>query len=315
MAGYKVTPPDLEDCKSFDTYKKRLLVWEATTPAPEEKRGAIIASTLPNTSRRWPKDLQDKFFEQMDGEALVLKNGLKLVKEFLEKELAEDDLCKMVRVWEEFEDCSRGNDSIDTYISSFERCYTAVVATSPSSQIPAEIRAFMVLKRSGASEEQRMLVLAKLNKDDKPKMFNDMCNHLKLILGGGPGSRNSKMAGQVKVEPSSEEEGVFFTSSGERLVKENNFYRGRGRGGGWRGRGGKPYDRPKFMENRKDENGKVTQCNFCSSTYHYQGGCEAFKASKVGEKKKEQEAHLTQHEEEIDFALAAQHKSDLSLFT
>jgi transposase InsO family protein len=315
MAGYKVTPPDLEDCKSFDTYKKRLLVWEATTPAPEEKRGAIIASTLPNTSRRWPKDLQDKFFEQVDGEALVLKNGLKLVKEFLEKELAEDDLCKMVRVWEEFEDCSRGNDSIDTYISSFERCYTAVVATSPSSQIPAEIRAFMVLKRSGASEEQRMLVLAKLNKDDKPKMFNDMCNHLKLILGGGPGSRNSKMAGQVKVEPSSEEEGVFFTSSGERLVKENNFYRGRGRGGGWRGRGGKPYDRPKFMENRKDENGKVTQCNFCSSTYHYQGGCEAFKASKVGEKKKEQEAHLTQHEEEIDFALAAQHKSDLSLFT
>ena len=123
MAGYKVTPPDLEDCKSFDTYKKRLLVWEATTPAPEEKRGAIIASTLPNTSRRWPKDLQDKFFEQVDGEALVLKNGLKLVKEFLEKELAEDDLCKMVRVWEEFEDCSRGNDSIDTYISSFERCY------------------------------------------------------------------------------------------------------------------------------------------------------------------------------------------------
>ena len=56
MSGYKVTPPDLEECKSFDTYKKRLLVWEATTPAPEEKHGAIIASTLPNASKRWPKE-------------------------------------------------------------------------------------------------------------------------------------------------------------------------------------------------------------------------------------------------------------------
>ena len=101
MSGYKVIPPDLEECKNFDTYKKRLLVWEHTTPAPAEKRGAIIASTLPNNSKRWPKDLQDKFFEQVDGDALVLSNGLKLVKDFLEKELAEDDLSKMVRVWEE----------------------------------------------------------------------------------------------------------------------------------------------------------------------------------------------------------------------
>ena len=68
MAGYKVIPPDLEDCKSYDTYKKRLIVWEATTPAPDEKKGAIIAGTLPNNSARWPKDLQDKFFEQVDGE-------------------------------------------------------------------------------------------------------------------------------------------------------------------------------------------------------------------------------------------------------
>ena len=64
MAGYKVIPPDLEDCKSYDTYKKRLIVWEATTPAPDDKKGAIIAGTLPNDSARWPKDLQDKIFEQ-----------------------------------------------------------------------------------------------------------------------------------------------------------------------------------------------------------------------------------------------------------
>ena len=76
--------------------------------------------------------------------------GLKLVKDFLDKELKEDDLSKMVRVWEEFEDCKRGSDKIDVFLSNFERCYNAVVATSPTSKIPAEIRAFMVLKSSGA---------------------------------------------------------------------------------------------------------------------------------------------------------------------
>ena len=132
MSGYKVIPPDLEDCKSYDTYKKRLIVWEATTPAPNDNKGAIIAGTLPNISTKWPQDLQDKFFEQVDGEELVKEGGLQLVKDFLGKELAEDDLSKMVRVWEEFEDCKRGNDKIEVFLSNFERCYNAVLATSPT---------------------------------------------------------------------------------------------------------------------------------------------------------------------------------------
>ena len=81
-----------------------------------------------------------------------------------------------------------------------------------------------------------------------------MCKHLKLILGGGPASKTSTVAGKLKAEPSSDDEGVFITSSGERLVRENNFYRGRGRGGG-RGEkfiegkfsSSKLYDRVQFL--------------------------------------------------------------------
>ena len=54
------------------------------------------------------------------------------MKDFLDKDLAEDDLSKMVRVWEEFEDCERGNDKIEVFLSNFERYYNAVVATSPT---------------------------------------------------------------------------------------------------------------------------------------------------------------------------------------
>ena len=84
----------------------------------------------------------------------------------------------------------------------------------------------MVLKRSGASAEQRMLVLAKLNKDDKEGMFTDMSKQIKLILGGGPGVKNAVGTGGLVKSESTEEEDVLVSSSGERYIKENNFYRG-----------------------------------------------------------------------------------------
>ena len=320
MSGYKVTPPDLETCKTFDVYLKKLKVWELTTPAPKEKLGSIIAASLPNESNRWKKGLQDKFFEEVDSDKLVLAAGLKLVTDFLTKELGEDELDKLVRVWDEFEDCKRGTSSIDEFLSNFDRAYNAVTCTSLSAKIPSEIRAFMVLKRSGATGNQRMMVLSRLNKEDKPNMYDSMCKELKLILGGGPGSKYNVETREVKMEHASGEDDVYITTNGERYVREN-FYRGRGRG---RGRGGgnfrgKPYDRPDYslQENRKDENGVVTKCRTCNSTYHYQGACEVFKAKEKA-KTKTEDVHIAEEwdeEEEIDFALATQLESELSQFT
>ena len=59
MATYKIQPPELEECKSFDVFMTLLRVWEATTLTPKDKRGALIAASLPDKSV--------KFFEQVDG--------------------------------------------------------------------------------------------------------------------------------------------------------------------------------------------------------------------------------------------------------
>ena len=97
MAGsYKVTPPDLGSCKSYEIFQKELAIWELTTPVLEEKMGAVIASLLPNDSKL-KKDLKDKFFENVVIADLAKAGGLKLVKDFLDKELGEDDLEKKVR--------------------------------------------------------------------------------------------------------------------------------------------------------------------------------------------------------------------------
>ena len=82
--SYKVTPPDLRNSKSYELFKKELDNWEITTPVPEEKRGAVIAALLPNDCRL-KNDLKDKFFESVDVRALSSKEGLKIVKKFLDE--------------------------------------------------------------------------------------------------------------------------------------------------------------------------------------------------------------------------------------
>ena len=102
----------------------------------------------------------------MDSDALVTACGLELVRTYLTKELGEDELDKLVSVWNEFEDCKRVGATIDEFLSNYDRAYNAISCTFKSASIPSEIRAFMVLKRSGATESQRMMVLSQLNKDD-----------------------------------------------------------------------------------------------------------------------------------------------------
>lgn len=93
--------------------------------------------------------MQDEVIEQVDGDKLVTSEGFKLVKDFLENEFTEEELYKMVRVWEEFDECARGSDSMDVFLSKFERSYNAAVASSKALRIPEEILAFMVPERSG----------------------------------------------------------------------------------------------------------------------------------------------------------------------
>ena len=150
--SYKVLPPDLKDCKSYEVYLKELTIWETITDVPKVKQGAILAARLPNESKL-KKDLKDKFFESVDIVELAKEGGLKLVKEFLERELGEDLLEKQVRTWDLFEDCTRGSKHIEEFLSDFDRAYKKA-ASAAKIVIPASVRAFMVLKRAQIDKTQ-----------------------------------------------------------------------------------------------------------------------------------------------------------------
>ena len=84
------------------------------------KRGALIAASLPNNSVRYKRDLQDKFYEQVDSAQLITEEGLEIVKTWLKKELGEEDLYKCVRVWEELEECKRkASETIEEFLDRY----------------------------------------------------------------------------------------------------------------------------------------------------------------------------------------------------
>ena len=146
------------------------------------------------------------------------------MKTFLKKELGEADLYKRVRVWNVLDECKqKPEESIDEFLDRFDRCYQLVTASSLSANIPAEIRAFMILKRVCVSDTHRRLILSKMNLEDKSKMFEVMSKELKLILGGGPGHANVKYCKSddaIKVEPLKSDDEVLITLNGNRYYRE-----------------------------------------------------------------------------------------------
>ena len=167
---------------------------------------------------------------------LAKEGGLELVKQFLEKELGEDDLEKQVRTWDTFEDCTRGTKNIEEFLSDYDRAYKKA-ATAAKIVIPASVRAFMVLKRANIDRTQRMLVLSKLDKSDEDNMFDNMCKELKIVLGSGPGANKSETNAAIKMEQSNLPSEEVLYAAGYYRRGGGQGYRG-GRGGRGSGRGG-----------------------------------------------------------------------------
>ena len=90
--NFRVLPPDSTDCRSCEVYRKELAIWDTSTDIPKEKRGAILAARLPEESKL-KKDL-DRIFKSVEVIDLAKEGVLRLVNEFLERNLGEDNLEK-----------------------------------------------------------------------------------------------------------------------------------------------------------------------------------------------------------------------------
>ena len=83
MATYKMLPPILAECKSFEVFLRKLKVWAAFT-CVKAQLGMLVAESLQNSSTKFKKDLQDKMSEQGIKTYVTITRGLEIVVNWLD---------------------------------------------------------------------------------------------------------------------------------------------------------------------------------------------------------------------------------------
>ena len=83
-------PPDLNDCKSYEAFKREIRAWSSVTDIPRVKHGNLIVLSLPNKSTRFGDDIKERVLETLTEEKLNSESGLPKVLEFLDQELGKN---------------------------------------------------------------------------------------------------------------------------------------------------------------------------------------------------------------------------------
>ena len=261
--SYKVTPPNLKNSKSYELFKKELDIGELRAPVLEEMRGAVIAVLLPNDCKlvkdlKEDKHCEDKIFESVSVQVLASKDGLKLLKEFLNEELKEDDSEKQVWTLDELKTVlGRGPG-----------------ASSTKDDPRGDIIVFKIVlgRVPGPSSI----------KDDPSgdiKVFKNI--ELKISLGRVPRASSSTddSSGDIKVFKDMLNEDVLYAAGNVwRDGRGSNQVYHRGRGGGKVDRSNKdysskPYQKVKRRTSWSGEDENPSTCHHFGSIYHYLSKC------------------------------------------
>ena len=121
MAGkLNVTPPSLNEAKTYESYKKELKMWSAVTEVDKKKQGNLIALSLPNESK-FGNNLKERVMERLSVSDLSCDEGLTKLVKFLDEELASDATTDLIGKWDDWFDYVRKADqSMEQFISEYE---------------------------------------------------------------------------------------------------------------------------------------------------------------------------------------------------
>ena len=333
MAKLTVTPPDLNECKTYEAFKRELSAWAAVTDLAEKKQGNYIALSLPNKSE-FGNDLRERVFENLTVEELNAEDGLKKLTSFLDKELGKNAVDDVIEKWDAFDSCKKdGSQSLEEFIIEFETKSKRVQATG--TVLSGEILAYMLMKRAGLSNLERMLVLSRVEMTDKKNIYKNVKTHMSNILGKC--MKNSDNGPNFKLEPA-------FLAQHEDVLAAHGYHRNRAYTapskyqkypGNTKYKKGNTYSK---MDNRMDKagrpvnpkgsDGKFMTCKACGSFRHLVKDCQhSFEktnnhAFHVEDETHEESCNVAEELENIDnefaierFVLFTTDKEELSKFT
>ena len=320
MAKYNITPPDLNECKSYEAFKRELTAWAAVTELAKTKQGNYVVLSLPNKSK-FGNDIRERALETIKDEDLSKEDGLKVLIKFLDQELGKNAVDDVIEKWDEFDSLRKSEtQSLEDFISEFESRYNRIKVKG--STLPEEILAYMLMKRAGLTHIEKMLVLSRVNIESKETLFKDVKSNMKNILGKR--LQNKEKEDQIRLEPA-------FLAQNEEVLAAHGYYRQRagtypnkskqGKGNGFKKHDKFNKDKIAKNINPNGSDGKVMLCRSCGSYRHLVASCPdsyenqkkrgtAFVTEEIASEESENEP------DDIDsFVLFTSDSDELSCFT
>ena len=226
----KVVPPPKFTAKSYEQYRVELDAWESITDVAKEKQAVTVAFSLPEDHE---SRIREKVFTELKLEDLNKTDGLKSLTTFLDSKLKADDISDSWCKYNDFDECVRGSgQSINEFITIFDEKYQKIVKKGIT--LPSEIIAFMMLKRSHISKDERLLVLTGMDYTKKTELYDKARKSLQKFKGdqANTGASVSENSVLIKLEPAflAEHEEALFSAGYQKVKRGGGYYRGRGRG-------------------------------------------------------------------------------------
>ena len=268
-----IQPPDLNSCKSYEAFKREISAWADVTDLPKQKQGNFIVLSLPNKSK-FGDDIKERVLETLSEEDLKSEDGLSKVIGFLDQELGKNAVDDIIEKWEEFDNCKKqDNQTVEDFISDFESKYNRIKASG--SKLPEEILAYMIMKRGGLTHMEKMLIIARIDMEDKANLFKNTKINMKNILGKRLQNKD-KGRDEIKFEPA-------FLAEHEEVLAAHGYYRNRANTGPPKPKYySKGFKKPEFTKrtdksgkpvNPLGKDGKTMLCKSCGSFRHFVGEC------------------------------------------
>lgn len=326
----------MNDCKNYEAYKRELSAWEAVTELAKTKQGNYIALTLPNKSK-FGNDLRERVFESVSADDLKSEGGLKKVLDFLDKEIGKDAIDDVIEKWDDFDSCKKeATQSLEDFVADFELKSNRVKATGTT--ISDEILAYMLMKRAGLTNLERMLVMSRVDMKDKTRIYKDVKLNMNNILGKCLKSKNESQDA-IKLEPAflAQHEDVLAAAG---YYQRNRAYTAPSKGGNEKYKQ-KGFKRPEFKQksfrkpeqnkdkggrpvNPKGSDGRLMTCKACGSFRHLVRDCPDSYEKRDGaycvddDGDEDETCYFTESDDDFEierFVLFTSDKEEMSKFT
>ena len=279
MSTKSIPPPGFKG-KSYEQYRVELGAWESITEVAKKKQAVTVAFSLPEEHET---RIREKVFTELTIEELNVDEGLKKLTDFLDKKLKPDDIADSWYKFNDFDECKRESDqSVNDFIVKFDQKYQKVVKRGIT--LPSEIVAFMLLKRSNLTKEERQLVLTGMDYSKKTELYEQAQKSLQKFKGdqvcAGVSAYDSSPA--IKLEPAfvveDYNEEAYFASGHQRTNNRGTSFQYRGRGSHrGNGRGGRSNmnhndETEHYNNNNNNDNSNNNNTNYRNNNRGGRGG-------------------------------------------